>query len=356
MNTVVFCEGNHRILMRWNDRAAMNLLKIVCMLFVLAMVGCRSADPAAVATEGYGGREFSIVLLPDTQNYSQYAPQIYTSQTQWIADNRDDLKIAFVLHEGDFTNHNAISEWENASAAMAILDAAGVPYAAATGNHDTGEGGTTGTRDVGYFNHYFPVSRFTNLQGVYEAGHEENSYHTFTAGGIDWLILSLEFGPRTAVLDWANEIVADHPHRRVMVVTHAYMYSDETRIGPGDDWNPHSYTTCAEATGDQTCHDGEEMWTNFIKRHENISFVFSGHILHDGVGTLVSTGDHGNTVYQILANYQFEANGGNGWLRVLTFCPKMQKVIVKTYSPYLDQYKTESYQQFEFDNVDLTTP
>ncbi len=335
----------------------MNLLKkTVCVLIVFAMAGCRSADHSAVATEGSCVGEFSIVLLPDTQNYSQYTPQIYNRQTQWIADNREKLKIAFVLHEGDLTNNNEIREWESADAAMAILDAAGVPYAAATGNHDTGKGGTTGTRDVGYFNHYFPVSRFTNLQGVYEAGHEENSYHTFTAGGIDWLVLSLEFGPRTAVLDWANKVIANHPNRRVMVVTHAYMYSDDTRIGPGDDWNPHSYTTCAKATGDQVCNDGEEMWANLIKGHENISFVFSGHILHDGVGTLVSTGDHGNQVYQMLANYQFEPNSGNGWLRILTFYPEMQKVIVKTYSPYLDQYKTEPHQQFEFDNVELTTP
>jgi hypothetical protein len=300
--------------------------------------------------------EFSIVLLPDTQNYSDYAPAVYKSQTQWIADNKDELNIAFVLHEGDFTNHNANREWNNADEAMAVLDAADVPYAAATGNHDTGKGGTMGTRDVGYFNSYFPVSRFTHLQGVYQTGHAENSYHYFSAGGIDWLVLSLEFGPRKAVLDWANEIVSSHPNRRVMVVTHAYMYSDETTIGPGDDWNPHIYTVCGSATGEQACNDGEEMWTNFVKLHENIQFVFSGHILNDGVGTLISTGEYGNPVYQMLANYQFEANGGNGWLRILTFCPDKQKVLVKTYSPYLDQYKTEPSQQFEFNNVDLTTP
>ncbi len=313
-------------------------------------------DQAAVSIRVHSDSEFSIVLLPDTQNYSDYAPAVYNSQTQWIADNKDELNIAFVLHEGDFTNYNLIREWDNADYAMDILDAAGVSYAAATGNHDTGPGGNASTRDVGYFNSYFPVARFTNLQGVYETGHAENSYHYFTAGGIDWLALSLEFGPRTAVLAWANQVIAAHPNRRVMVVTHAYMYSDDTRIGSGDTWNPHTYTVCTTATGDQVCNDGEEMWTNFIKLHENISFVFSGHILNDGVGTLVSTGDNGNLVYQMLANYQFEANGGNGWLRILTFCPEMQKVFVETYSPYLDQYKTGPDQQFELNNVDLTTP
>jgi hypothetical protein len=321
-----------------------------------AVSNVQGSDQAEVSIWIHSDTEFSIVLLPDTQNYSDYAPAVYNSQTQWIADNKDELNIAFVLHEGDFTNYNAIREWENADDAMAILDAAGVPYVAATGNHDTGTGGTTGTRDVGYFNTYFPLSRFPNLQGTYEPDHEENSYHYFTAGGIDWLIMSLEFGSRTAVLNWANGIIAAHPNRRVMVVTHAYMYSDDTRIGPGDTWNPHDYTACSTAAGDQVCNDGEEMWTNFVKLHETISFVFSGHILNDGVGTLLSTGDYGNPVYQMLANYQFEANGGNGWLRIVTFYPDQQKVAVKTYSPYLDRYKTDVDQQFEFMGVDLTTP
>ncbi len=219
--------------------------------------------------------------------------------------------------------------------------------------------GTADVRDVSLFNQYFPVSRFDSLPqfgGVYEPGHMENSYHYFAAGGIDWLVLALEFGPRNEVLDWANQVVANRPHRRVIIVTHNYMYSDDTRVGPGDLWNPHDCGLCIGVTGPDACNDGEEMWATFVKLHENISFVFSGHILNDGVGILVSTGDNGNKVYQVLANYQFEANGGNGYLRVVTFYPDQQKVTVETYSPYLDQYRIEPDQQFEFLNVDLTTP
>lgn len=314
------------------------------------------SDEADVNIRIRSDLEFSIVVLPDPQNYSDYAPQIYSSQTQWIVDHQDELHIAFVLHEGDFTNYNAVREWENADDAMSLLDTGGVPYAAVTGNHDTGAGGNMGSRDVSNFISYFPVARFTNLQGTYEAGHAENSYHYFTAGGTDWLILALEFGPRVKILDWANQIISAHPHRRVIVLTHNYMYSDDTRVGPGDTWNPHDYTACINAVGPEVCNDGEEMWTNFVKLHENISFVFSGHICNDGTGKLVSTGDGGNPVYQMLANYQNEANGGNGWLRIVTFYPEEQKVTVESYSPYLDQYKTELDHQFEFLNVDLTTP
>ncbi|UCG56230.1 MAG: hypothetical protein JSU70_15345 [Phycisphaerales bacterium] len=49
---------------------------------------------------------------------------------------------------------------------------------------------------------------------------------------------ALEFGSRNKVLDWANQVVTDHPHRRVIVVTHDYMYSVEMRVGLGDLWSP----------------------------------------------------------------------------------------------------------------------
>ena len=41
------------------------------------------------------GREagFTVVVLPDTQNYSDDNPDTYfKAQTQWIVDNKDDLE------------------------------------------------------------------------------------------------------------------------------------------------------------------------------------------------------------------------------------------------------------------------
>ncbi|MFA5240650.1 MAG: Ig-like domain-containing protein, partial [Phycisphaerae bacterium] len=321
--------------------------------FVYAAATANGSDQATVTITVHSNLEFSIILLPDVQNYYNY-PAVLNTQTQWIADHKDEFNIAFVMTEGDFTNHNNVAEWSISSTAMSILDGE-VPYAAVVGNHDTGS--NMSTRNCSLFNQYFPASRFSScLSGVYESNHMENSYHTFTAGGIDWLVFALEFGPRNKILDWANGIIDANPHRRVIIVTHNYMYDDDTRVGTGDTWNPHTYAACTSATGPEACNDGEEMWTNFVKLHENISFVFSGHILHDGIGTLVSTGDNGNSVYQMLANYQDQPNGGNGWLRIVTFYPEQQKVGVKTYSPYLGLYNTAADQQFEFTGVDLTVP
>ena len=44
--------------------------------------------------------------MPDTQHYSESFPAIFTSQTQWIVDNKDARNIVFVTHEGDIVNQN----------------------------------------------------------------------------------------------------------------------------------------------------------------------------------------------------------------------------------------------------------
>ncbi len=325
--------------------------------------GMRAAFAMGVATGamlvaetfGAAGPEpFTIAILPDTQVYAESFPAIFTSQTQWIADNAVLENIVFVLHEGDITDDNVAGQWTNANTSLSVLDGM-VPYALALGNHDLGTNGSADTRDSTLFNTYFPVSRFSSLPtfgGVYEAGKLDNSFHLFTAGGADWLVLALEFGPRDGVLAWANEVCSYFRSRRVIVVTHAYMYSDDTLHGslPTHKWNPHAYGV---AGGPGGVNDGVEMWDKFVRLHENVRFVFNGHVLNDGVGTLVGTGAGGNKVYQMLANYQTLPNGGNGYLRLVTFTPDTGQVSVRTYSPSLGQYDTTAANEFEFTGVDL---
>ena len=56
---------------------------------------------------------------------------------------------------------------------------------------------------------------------------------------------------------------------------------------------------------------------------------------------------NGNTVHTLLADYQDEANGGNGWLRILKFSSNERYIQVKTYSPTLNQWQTDDDSQFE---------
>src|SRR5690606_32290955 len=110
-------------------------------------------------------------------------------------------------------------------------------------------------------------------------------------------------------------------------------------------------------TGADQVNDGEAIWEKLVSKHKNIVFVFSGHVLNDGVGTLVSKGAHSNNVYQMLANFQSgvegSENGGNGYLRLLTIDPRKRKISVQTYSPHLDKYKRSADHEFQFENIKL---
>ena len=288
--------------------------------------------------------DFSVVVLPDTQNYAAHNPAIFTAQTQWILQNASPLNIQFVLHEGDIVNGgNEPSQWANADTSMKVLDGR-VPYVAAIGNHDYDTNNVAlRTAYTKNFNTYFGPSRYAQspwYRGSYEAGSNENFYSVFTVGSRQFLVLALEVYPRDAVLDWANAVVAANPDAEVIVLTHSYMFSDNTRVGRCDQGGK----TDLKVPGD---NDGDGMWDKLVRKHANVSLVLSGHIVwNGGIGRRADLGDQGNLVNQVLADFQNYANGGNGYLRILTFHPATNSIEVSTYSPWLDQWLTDARNQF----------
>jgi hypothetical protein len=224
----------------------------------------------------------------------------------------------------------------------------------AVGNHDCGPGGSSTNRDT-LFNEprYFgPGSAYAKQGSVgefFERGRTDNSFHTFNDGRRDWLVFALEFGPRDEVVDWANKIVAGHPDHLAMLVTHAYMYNDDTRYDwkskrEKQSWSPHKYKMATLPGG--SANDGQQLWSKLVAKHKNFRFAFNGHVLGDGTGFLSSKGREGNIVHQMLANYQFNHEGGDGDLRLLEFNGDGNRVAVRTYSPVLDRHDPATDQQF----------
>ena len=316
-----------------------------------AVVLSLTALPTSAAAQQ---EAWTLVVLPDTQGYSRSFPWLYDMQTQWIADNRSALNIRFVLHEGDITNDNNTAQWSNASISMRILDNAGVPYAIGPGNHDYGPSGNGGDRST-LMSSWFSVSRFAAMPtygGSYEPNRSENTYHTFQAGGRDWLALALEFGPRDPVVDWADQVVAAHPNHLVMLVTHSYTFLDGSRMDrqsqPNQIGSPYDYGLRFEPGG---VNDGEELWDKLVSKHPNFALVFSGH-LSTFANRQSVFGQAGNSVHEMLADYQNRPFGGEGYLRILEFLEDGRTVRVSTYSPWLDQYLSEGSNEFTLEPVD----
>ena len=272
---------------------------------------------------------FTIIVLPDTQFYSQSNPAIFTNQTQWIVNNADDRNTLFVLHEGDIVNNDVTAQWTNANTSMSLLDDH-VPWAVLPGNHDGTNVGAPG-ENLNNYNKYFPYSRFSNETWYGDAYNSvnTNSYVLFSGGYDDYIIFNFQYNPSNAVLAWANTTIDAYPNRRAIIVTHSYLNTDGTR------------TT-----------EGKNIWNGFVSHHaDQIFLVLCGHMYGEARR---QDAVNGNVVYQALADYQSRVNGGDGLLRILEFHPTQDTIYVKTFTPYHNSYETDADSQFTL-NYDMTS-
>ncbi len=298
------------------------LLCLSCVL-LLSLVAAAQSD-------------FTVVLLPDTQYYSETYPAILRAQVQWIVNNTAAQNIQLVLGLGDVvqTPSNAY-EWSNADDAYAALDAANIPYFVNIGNHDY-DGIKPGNRQATAFNAHFGPTRYagkTWYGGNYNNSNE-NFYGIVTLGGQNFLILSLEYVPRAAVMSWAASVISAYPSLPVIVIEHNFTFGDNTRADLCDSNEP---------TGTRA----EDQWMDVFRNYPNIFLILNGHFTgYSGVGRRSDLGVHGNIVHQMLSDYQ-EWNGRqSGYLRILHFRPSLNQISVVTYSPSSGGYLTSASHQF----------
>jgi hypothetical protein len=296
------------------------------LTFLLAVIvsGCggmpRTANPTSPV------ESFRIAVIPDTQWASRKWPDVLKTTTKWIAANHESMDIKYVLHVGDMVETGKLdTDWKNFDSAMSVLDGK-VPYILSVGNHDLDK--IQGRRSTVKFNEYFPRKRFQGLAGfggTYPQDKNDNSYHTFDAGGIAWLVVSLNFNPTDAELAWANKIVSMHQGYQVIVVTHSYLEHRGRDVS------------------------GENIWNKFVKSHENVLMVFCGHL---STVHYSSVADKGNRVYEMLFDWQNNKNRDpNSYFALVEVDPVRKRISVRSYSPLLDQYKTDKRGNFEFRDV-----
>lgn len=270
--------------------------------------------------------DFTIVVLPDTQYYSESAPETFLAQTRFIVDRRDELNIAAVFHLGDIVERaDREHEWQRADAAISILEEVpDLPYGLVVGNHDQWpDGDPAGTAA---FNRYFPVSRYADRPwyGGHYGDDNDNHYILFGAGDLAFVALFLEFD-RAAdpdVLAWADGVLKRHDDRRAIVCTHYVIWSDYL----GNDFSK----------------QGRAVYES-LRGNPNLFLMLGGHFCETGRRADPGAG---GTIYTILSDYQCQPNFGNGFLRLLHFSPTANRIYVSTYSPTRGQQLTLPMHQF----------
>lgn len=348
--------------------------------------------------------DFTVAVIPDTQNYVDYrhqkwsgfkfdAAEQYYAQMRWVAANAKSAggDIVFATHVGDVWQH--YSQWmdpeharrgfkwmSNGGSEVAMspkvhtrgfeipvagqgfeLLAGKLPFSVVPGNHDYDalwtdpaqppqpEKGKAGVRHVGgltgYLSQFSAESPLFKGQPWYVGSHDggADSAQIFTAGQCRFLHIGLQYHAPDASLAWAGEMIRRFPGVPTIVSMHDYLKRDGSRNRGS---NPNN------AVLDKIDNDPQMIWDEFISQHDQIFLVLSGHV--GGQGFSVEKNRNGRPVYQVMADYQGRgqtakeagAEGtdiGDGWLRLMQFQLDGDKpaVKVRTYSTHYGKFSSE---------------
>jgi hypothetical protein len=310
---------------------------------------------------------FTLVLIPDPQNYTKFDDKTniyYKAQTRWIRDNTTALNIKFTMALGDMQqngnpyhydvnniyqpdlskptgNVDDESQWQRSSAAMKILDDARIPYSVVPGNHDYIDWNTKD--EPIYYLKYFGPQRYDGTDATFGPRKPTyggamgtsssnptgkwaglNTWHMFDAGGYKFLNLALQYAPDRNDLRWAQGIINSHPGVPTIVTTHAYI--------------------------DNNSINRQNIFDELVNLNPQIIMTFNGHII-GGNNVISSTNVAGLKVHQMVIDYQGDdipgEYVGGGFLRYVTFDQTANQVHVMSYSPKMNQYMTDKDSQFD---------
>lgn len=337
---------------------------------------------------------FTFAVVPDTQNEIGYPGNYYnfTNRWNWLINNRQSLNLKYIFQVGDVNNWtgkicetttkdpncSGISNFDQSSEGLKILENAGMPYMITPGNHDTaavradgkacndtsggykpscpGSNASTQVRNMSAWEKAYPKSRFPGIVTLcdefnanrdrlmtkgtpagmssssldhpqwmsnYCASHNntDNAYRTFTSGGLNWLAINYEFFPRQVVQEWMRIVIENHPHHNIILVSHMILSNNSKTLSTAS-----SGYTAAEGTP-------KRVFDYVISKYPNVKFTFSGHTSSNN-GCAKLTGVNGNTIYSYLNDRQDDL--GNV-VRLLEITPDagngMGKINSRMYSP-----------------------
>ena len=154
-------------------------------------------------------------------------------------------------------------------------------------------------------------------------------------------IVSLEYGARTEVIEWAKQHIRNNPGIRYIILTHEFLTSKGKIIQDQE-----SYAYIDLARGESTYSGPVYIWNNLIKDNNNIVCVLCGH--HGFSAHLFTKNSFGREVPQILFNLQYQDHGGDGWVQLWEFPKDSDFANVNTYNTITREYHPDSNHSFKF--------
>jgi len=329
-------------------------------------------QPSAPADIDPDAGAFTIVIVPDTQHEVDTEPDTSAQlefpwqlprlerNADWICENRAGLRIAALLHVGDFVQaqpRGAHTQWDPISRFLDRIEGCGVPWLGAFGNHDC-DAGTNGCAvpgggdRAGNFQQ-FVMTRAAKQAAWQTAGPEIRPAHgrcglggamrapsrsgwirfarRFAALSLDWYA---DCESQTA---WAREVLEQHG-----ATTH-FLLLGHAIARPGDS------PACAAPS-----ESGHTLRAAQLARAGGVFAIVGGHYLHDPNFACYGDADlGGRRVLNVFSDFQTntsEATAGTLVLMRVDTAAERQRpnVCVRQFNPSLGKFDvTEPERCFE---------
>lgn len=267
---------------------------------------------------------------------------IYQHSLNWIRNkNEKGWHFNAILHTGDITMNNYISQWRLFYEATNPI-AQTIPFISMIGDHDyTWEDGIhIEDRRSTHFNEYvqFPLSQ-KKVVDYFEDGRMENVVVKNEIHGQRLDFIFLEFGPRNEVVAWADSYVKSHPDQLFIVLTHEYLEKGGGRRTQA--------LKMASRLKNTTYTTPDFLWDKLIRCNDNIRAVLCGHV--GGLYALtVDTNDYGREIPQIQHNIQSSDFRYDNWLMLWEFPADKDSANVSIYNTKMGKYYDDNAALFKF--------
>lgn len=181
------------------------------------------------------------------------------------------------------------------------------------------------------FNIFFGKDRFVNRSyygDSYSRNNNENNYNFFSISNMNFIVINLGWEPNIEEINWADKILKTYNNHRAIIVSHYILTNKDTN----------DFST-----------QGKQIY-NTLKDNPNLFLMLSGHEQGQNHRTDIynfktSETKKTSVIHSLLSDFTLRG-GGNGWLQILKFLPKENKINIKTYSTFIDKYEVDENSEF----------
>ena len=278
----------------------------VLAMMLLGMTVTASSIDGFVSENG-----FTVASFNGTKTFIDNAknPTAIEDASWWLINERDKLNLKYVsvlgqISGGSYYNYsNTVGkgmsvdelinlcredkDWQKEfsalASAIAPLTDEGIPVGVSLDNFDyTGAGYNRQSLQA----EFLGVERLMPRDTEYEYYDDSNYYTVVDNNGVKYIIFQLELWPQTAVLNWFNSTIAQHPDKRAIIFTTSFI-DDNGAMYTMWDWENDTYPPLFGSTKLRAYsmtwvgkpRDGEAAWNYAFSKHDNILAIISSKLL-----------------------------------------------------------------------------